>query len=172
MEGMLVYSKAHTARRARSRLFTCDGFTVLEVTMAAFVLVFAISSALLVMQAGFRAVDLARSTTAVSQVLQSEIETVRLMSWGDVSKMTPDRPVRIARAYDGSLKLPMDLSLTRTVRLVPTPGGEAGATEPDVREITVSASWKTIDGRTQTRSTSTQYGKNGLSDYYASAASH
>lgn len=168
---MLVSQKASEGRRQRWRLSSRDGFTVLEVTMAAFVLLFAISSALFVMQAGFRALDLARTTTVVSQLLQSEIETVRLMNWGDVSKMEPETPVQIAWAHDGSLKLPRELDLTRTVTLVPA-GGEEAAVEPNVRQITVTATWRTTDGRTHTRSTSTQYGKNGLNDYYASAPIH
>jgi type II secretory pathway pseudopilin PulG len=169
---MLIRRRAPDPKRERSRVSSRAGFTILEVTLAAFVLLFAISSALYVMQAGFRALDLARTTTVVSQLLQSEIETVRLMNWGDVSKMEPDNPVHVAWAYEGSVKLPQSLQLTRTVRAVPTPTGSELPIEPDVRQIVVAASWITADGRSHLRSTSTQYGKNGLNDYYASAPTH
>lgn len=145
------------------------GFTVLEVTSAAFVLLLAIASALIVLQTGFKAIDLARGTTLVSQVLQSEIETLRMMGWGEIEKLPENRAVRVAWTYDGTVQLPPSLTVTRTVTAVAAAEEDEEATETDLRQITVTASWKTVDGTVHSRSTSTQYGKNGLNDYYASS---
>ena len=139
------------------------GFTVMEVVAASFVLVLAISSALAVIQTGFRALDLARSTTAVSQVLQSEIETVRLMSWGEVEKLPEEAAVDAAWTYQTETDLPLDLNVVR--RVVPV------ATEDNLRRIIVTATWKTVDGLSHTRSTATEYCKDGLNDYYATVVS-
>jgi hypothetical protein len=143
---------------------------VLEVTSAAFVLLLAIASSLIVLQAGFRAIDLARGTTLVSQVLQSEIETLRMMGWGEIAKLPENHAVRVAWTYDGSVQLPPTLTVTRTVTAVAASEDEEGSTEPDLRQITVTANWRTVDGAEHARSTSTQYGRNGLNDYYASSA--
>ena len=58
-----------------------SGFTVIEVTMAAFVMVVGLASSLNVLSAGLRALDDARNITLASQILQSELERLRLLPW-------------------------------------------------------------------------------------------
>jgi hypothetical protein len=166
---MSVAPSALPPLRPRRSGGRCGGFTLIEVTSAAFVLVFAVSSALLAMQSGFRAIDLARGTTLVSQVLQSEIETVRLMSWGDIDRLPLNTPLAVRWSYDAGVPVPAELTIVKTVTTVPV-AGEVTRIEPDLRHVTVTASWRTVDGRLHSRATSTQYCKNGLNDYYASAA--
>ncbi len=54
------------------------GFTLIEVMVAAIVLVLAITTAVTTLQRGFQALDTARQTTYASQVMQSELERLRL----------------------------------------------------------------------------------------------
>lgn len=57
------------------------GFTIIEVVIASAVMVLAISSSLIVLQVGMRAIDNARYTTLAGQILQSQMEKLRLLTW-------------------------------------------------------------------------------------------
>lgn len=68
--------------RARS------GFTIIEVVIATTVMVLAISSSLIILQWGMRAIDDARYTTLAGQILQSQMEKLRLLSWSQLKDIT------------------------------------------------------------------------------------
>jgi hypothetical protein len=152
------------------------GFTIAEVMVATFVLLLGICSAIFVIQAGFRALDTARNTTLAAQVLQSEMERIRLLPWNtSATEVGPGRP-SIATLANGTIDL-RDLfpagattdhlirrfTLTRTVTDVPDRGGE-------MKIITLTITWRGIDGMEHTRSSSTRYARHGLYDYYYTRA--
>src|ERR1051325_1467320 len=56
-------------------------FTLTEVMLAACVMALAISTSITTLQVGYRSIDTARNTTIASQVLQSMIEDIRLLTW-------------------------------------------------------------------------------------------
>jgi type II secretory pathway pseudopilin PulG len=152
---------ASSARRLSDR----RGFTVIEVVCAAFVLVFAIASSIVAMRSGFRSMDLARGLTLASQVLQSEIESIRLKSWDEISDTTtyrnydPTSPQYIVFPDTGSGLEIKRRGITVEYRFSPISN--------DRREITMVATWSTRDGMKHTRSTKTVYCKDGLNDYFA-----
>src|SRR5688500_13022633 len=57
------------------------GFSIIEIVLATFVMTFALATSILTLQAGFRGLADARDTTLASQIMQSEIERIRLMPW-------------------------------------------------------------------------------------------
>src|SRR3954469_3581425 len=63
------------------------GFTLAEVMMAAGVMAFAISGSIMVVQRGVKAIDNARNTPLASQIIQSEMERIRLLNWSDVDAL-------------------------------------------------------------------------------------
>jgi hypothetical protein len=65
----------------RSRHSHARGFTIMEVVIASVVMVLAISSSLIALQQGMRAIDNARYTTLAGQILQSQMEKLRMLSW-------------------------------------------------------------------------------------------
>src|ERR1044071_4324040 len=65
-----------------------SGFTILEVSMATFVMGFGIATAIVAMQSGFKTIDVARGTTIASQILQSEMERLRLLSWTTMTTLS------------------------------------------------------------------------------------
>ncbi len=134
--------------------------------MATAVMALGISTTIIAMQRGFEFLDVARGTTLSSQILQSEIERVRMMSWASVtdsSTMMGTRTVDLATMFSSDPALASRFTLTRTVT--------ADATRPaDVVNIRLSVAWKTYTGRPQTRSFQTKYIKNGLYDYYYTLA--
>lgn len=149
------------------------GFTIVEVMVAASVLVLAISSSLFVLQAGMRAIDNARYTTLAGQVLQSQMEKLRLLTWTQLTHPTYG-PVAFSTFVP-------DVTATATAQINRfTAGGTAGRCSQTItapttglasfddafRIITLTANWTGIDGRPHTLSYTTHYAKNGISDFF------
>lgn len=142
------------------------GFTILEVTMATAVMALGISTSIIAIQQGYKFLDVARGTTLASQILQSEIERIRMMSWASVtnaSTMLGTRTVDLSTMFTTDPALASRFTVTRTIT--------ADATRPsDVVNIDLTVTWRTYDGREQRRSFETKYIRNGLYDYYYTLA--
>lgn len=135
------------------------GFTLVEVMVASVVLVFGIVSAISAMQAGIKAMDRARNVAFATQVLQSEMERLRLKNWTQLEELqtaaasatfTPDAAGGAAAAR---------FTCTRAITTL----------RDGLKEITLTAEWRSYDGRPQTTRLITRYGRNGLNDYINTA---
>jgi Tfp pilus assembly protein PilV len=161
-----------SAPRARA------GFSLAEVIMATFVMIFAISSCIIVLQGGFRAIDTARNTTLAAQIMQSEMERIRLLPWDTnsrdatgnlkpaVIRLPASERISLASIFPSgatTTQLGNRFTITRTVTDVPNRDNE-------MKTITVTITWTGIDGSRHTRTSSTEYSKNGLYDYYYTKA--
>lgn len=130
-------------------------FTLVEVMIASLVLVFGIVTAISAMQSGLRAMDRTRKLALATQVLQTEMEQLRLKSWAQLDPLsgtatfTPDSAAAGANAF----------TCTRTIT----------SPKSDMKEIILTAEWRGSDGRTQSAKLVTRYGKNGLNDYISTA---
>ncbi len=139
----------------------------MEVAMAAVVMGLGISTSIIAMQTGFKALDVARDTTIASQILQSEMERLRLMAWNNPSTTAVDSicelpasaTVDLSTMFSSATEFTSKFTVTRTV--------ESDSTRPsDVRYITIAVRWRSYDGRTHNRTFRSMYAKNGLYDYY------
>lgn len=126
-------------------------FTLPEVMIASLVLVFGIVGAISAMQSGVRAMDRTRKLALATQVLQTEMEQLRLKSWTQLDALngtatfTPDANAAGANAF----------TCTRSIT----------SPKADMKEITLTAEWRGSDGRPQSAKIITRYGRNGLNDY-------
>jgi Tfp pilus assembly protein PilV len=144
------------------------GFTIVEVAMAAGVLALAIMSALVAMGRAFAPLDSARCISYASQIMQSEMEKMRLTSWGD-GTAAGNGTTGITAYPTTATNLPIDSTFTTA--------GDLGSrmtmtrTASDVHtgmiKIVITITWTTSDRRTLSRSYITYYGKNGLYDFFA-----
>lgn len=148
-----------SARRRRRN----SGFTIIEVAMATFIMAFGIATSILGMQAGLKTLDVARNTTLASQVLQSEMERLRLMDWTDIAALSASATVDLSAVFTNDPAIAARFTLIRAVSDV---SGKVG----EMKEILLSVSWTTIDGRPLTRTFRTYYAKDGLYDYYYTLA--
>jgi Tfp pilus assembly protein PilV len=130
------------------------GFTIVEVMVAFGVLTLVFFSSMVVISRGFRMVEDARFNTLASQVLQSEIETLRLKNWSELTALSASESFTISSDFAAA----GFTGLTGT-RTITTP-------RSDTRRITVSLSWKTSNQMTHSRKYVTYMCKNGLNDYY------
>jgi len=156
--------------RAISRLRLNEGFTIIEVALSTFVMAFGIATSIIAMQMGFRALDVARDSTLAAQIMQSEIERLRLLPWNNTSTAAVDsirelpgeESVALTSMFTTSTKLAEKFTVTRRVA--------DDSSRADVRYITLIVSWNSYDGRSHTRRFRTMYAKNGLYDYYYTLA--
>jgi type II secretory pathway pseudopilin PulG len=65
----------------------CGAFTLIEVALAATVLLFAIVSAFQIVAAGTRMLDFSRKQTIATQIIHAEIDQARLCSWTALNAM-------------------------------------------------------------------------------------
>lgn len=169
-------SAEHTSRRSvlskhGFRRSYQEGFTILEVLFAAFVLLVAIGSSLYAMGRGFATLDSARSLSYASQIMQSEFEKMRLSGWGDGTNgagsgtagsgvsayATVEEVVPIDSTWEGA----SNMSLVRVASNAP-----GHSVDKEVIMVKLTITWTTRDGRALSRSYVTYYGKNGLYDYF------
>lgn len=134
--------------------------------MATAVMSLGISTSIIAIQQGFKFLDVARNTTLASQILQSEIERIRMMSWSNVtnsSTMMGEHKVDLTTMFTTDPALAARFTLVRDVTV--------DASRPaSVVNIGLTVYWNTYDGRQQQRSFQTKYIKNGLYDYYYTLA--
>jgi Tfp pilus assembly protein PilV len=153
------------ARRGRA------GFTIFEVAIAGAVMALGIATSIIAMQSSFKSIDVARDTTLASQILQSEMERLRLMAWNNTTTVAVDSICELPEKEEVSLSSMFTSSAAIASRFRVIRTVETDADRPsDVRYITIYVQWRTSDGRTQQRSFRSMYAKNGLYDYYYTLA--
>lgn len=128
--------------------------TLIEVMAGAMVLVLIFISTFTVIQRGFEMIDISRNTGLAGQILQSEIEDIRLKNW---SNLPADGTSTIALppAFD---TVAGRFNATRTVASV----------NAEMKRVTVQVTWTAYTGRSHTRRYETYYTKGGLNDYFVS----
>jgi len=153
------------------RLRSVRAFTILEVTMASFVMALGIATSIVAMQTGFKQIDVARGTTISSQIIQSEMERLRMMPWSKTSTTAVDSITELpaSETFDGATYFSSNpdivgkYTVTRAVVDDSTRPGK-------VRDITISVRWQSYDLRWHQRSFTAIYAQNGLYDYYYTVA--
>ena len=141
--------------------------------MATFVMAFGIATSIIALQMGFRAINVARDETLASQIMQSEIERIRLWPWNktspasvvdSITELPASEAVSLTSTFASNTTIAARFAVTRSVATDP-----ADATR-NVRYITVAVTWKSYDGRSHTRTFTTLDAKDGRYDYYYTLA--
>lgn len=128
-------------------------FSLVEVMVASCVLMLGVSGALVTLQRSISSIAQARQLDTASQVMQTELERLRLLNWSQLD----------ALQQSGATSVP-----------VPTGGDFARFTcerqirdlREGMKEITLIASWGGLDGRAHTARLVTRYSRSGLNDYF------
>lgn len=137
--------------------------------MASFVLALGIATSIIALQSGFKFIDVARDTTLASQILQSEIERLRMMSWSTINALIPAGEDEAKATVDLATMFTTDVNLASRFSVVRHVAKDT-ARPNDVRFITLAVTWRSLDGREHTRRFQAKYIKNGLYDYYYTLA--
>ncbi len=136
--------------------------------MAMCVLALAIGTSLAVLARGFDSLDSARCISYASQIMQSEMEKMRLTSWGDgtragtgTSGVTSYSTTPYVMPKDSNYFTAGDVGSRMTVTRT------ASDVHTGMIKVTFTISWTTHDGHAMSRTYFSYYGKNGLYDLFS-----
>jgi hypothetical protein len=140
--------------------------------LAASVMVLAISSSIIVLQRGLRAIDTARYTTLAGQILQSQMEKLRLLTWTQLSNTTYGPSATAHATFEPDITAVATAQINRFFV-----GSETGKCAQSIvaapppydstmKKITLTANWTGLDGRPHSLSYISYYGQNGISDFF------
>jgi len=152
----------------RRRLKSRAAFTLVEVMISFTIMVAVLCGSLTAMQSGYKAIDTARSSTLAAQIMQSQIERLRLMSWPDIvaeqttrghdfeidivdEELVPDMAADVAARF----------TLKQTIQ-------DVSSTRTGIKNVSLTVTWTGVGGTSQSRTFATRYAQNGLYDYYYS----
>ena len=124
-------------------------FTLLELMMAAAVLLAGVMGMTQVLISGSEMIDVSRKQTIATQIIHGEIDKLHLSDWTVVSALPASASVTINSSFQG---ITSGFNCTRTVASVKT----------NMKKITFTVTWTGNTGRSYSRSSSTYFGKNGL----------
>ncbi|HLP25386.1 MAG TPA: hypothetical protein VK477_06900 [Acidobacteriota bacterium] len=162
-ESAARYGEVVAAARPR---VTSRGFTVLEVMLAAFILAVAIATSITTLQRAFLSIDTARNMTLAGQIMQHELEKVRLKDWTTVSGYTDDDDLPIDTLFTSNDYI-ANLIANRGLRLA----REVTVPETDIVQLTYTVTWRNYDGRELSRSYVTYYARYGIYDFFYNSSS-
>ena len=135
------------------------GVTIIEVAMAAMIMALVLSTAVTTLQRAFISLQNARDLNIASQMLQSEMEKMRLADWTTVSSFTTSATtVTLDTAFTANSFVGNRFALSRTV----------SDPKADTRIITLQVVWLGADNRPLSRNLAMRYSRNGLYDYFYS----
>jgi len=134
------------------------GFTIFEVMMASIIMVLGITTAITTLQSGLRAVDSARNYSYAAQLMQSEMERLRLKNWSQLQTLQNSGETVVATDDTAS-----------SARTVFTCKRSITDVKTNMKEITLISNWSGFDGRPHTARFITRYSKSGLYDYVYTA---
>lgn len=125
--------------------------------MAAAVLALAITTSITTMQRAYASLDTARNLSLAGQIMQNELEQMRMCDWSTVNAY-PAGPttLTIDSSFTTGTNVASRFTLVRETSLV-----HAG-----MKQVKLTVSWRSYDGRTLSRSYTTRYGQNGLYDFF------
>ncbi len=120
---------------------------------ASCVLMVGLGGTVITVKSSLTAISHARHLDAASQIMQSELERLRLRNWEQLQALqdATDTAVAIDHIPPGS-----NLTCTRHIRDL----------RDGLKEITVEARWGGSGGRAHTARLVTRYARSGLNDYF------
>jgi Tfp pilus assembly protein PilV len=173
-------SLAFTHRDARR---SACAFTILEVMVATMVMTLTLTSSLQVLGYGLRAIDTARYTTLAGQILQSQMEKLRMLTWTQMTSatgpmsdatFTPDNGIspQVTNFFTVAAGTTTPTADSCAQSIVYDPAYDitvGGATVHTMVDITLTATWKGADGIQRFRTYYSQYAQFGISDMFYTA---
>jgi len=138
-------------------------FTIVEVMMAVMVMTGAFAATITTLQRGFQSIDTARNLVIAGQIMQSEIEKMRVSPWSSAGAV-----IGMVDYTDASPAIQIDANFPANVASRFTVTRTMADPKPDMRKITLTVTWRNVDGRQLSRSYVTYYARYGLYDYFSS----
>ena len=151
--------------------------TLIEVMLAALVMVMVFVSSVTALQSGLRVIDDARMTTLAAQIAQSKIENLRLLNWtkiqamqsaysgGTVNLLSPTNEITTILAgavYTADLNR---FTFFELKILDSDDPDNPGSTRTNVKTLRLTLRWKGLRQESHERIFETRYAQDGMFDY-------
>ncbi len=128
--------------------------TLLELMVAASVVLVGVVGLIQALTIGSTLLETSRNQTVAGQIMQHEINQMRLLSWSQIASLTTASDLPPDAQFS---EVASDFTWARTVTIEAT----------DMRKIKLDVTWiSKVTGRSHTRSTETYLSKNGLHASY------
>lgn len=131
-----------------------EGFTLTELIVAMGIFTVVIAGGLAGVSRGFDILEDSRNYTRVSQILQSEIESLRSLSWQDLTALSDNEKIEVDTQFDTAA---YDMYNIRR---------EIVTEASDLRQVILIVSYRNDRERLITLKYFTFFTKGGLNDYY------
>jgi prepilin-type N-terminal cleavage/methylation domain-containing protein len=161
---MAISGPYKTPQRDRNQAAPTAGFTIVEVLFAVAIMAVGFAAIASCLQMSLKKLDTSRKTSLISQVLQDEVERLRLENWTALDELPASAnindslPAQFANTELADMIADGNLFITRTVQDL---AGHDG-----IKHITVTASWTGADGVSRSRLYQFRYARGGISDYF------
>ena len=130
------------------------GFSLIEILISMTMFTLTMGGGLMGVRKGFEFVENARHYSNASQVLQSEVETLRTLNWADIDALLDDVDIALDGKYNSDIT--NFYSVSRKIT-------DTGVQK---KEIEVTISWKDSSGREHSIQYNTFFTEGGINDYY------
>lgn len=130
------------------------GYTLVEVIVAAGIFAMVIAGGITGVRMGLQIIDSSRHYTRVSQILQSEVEGLRSLSWKEIKELPGDSEIDIkpefgTKAYDA-------YTVTRSI----------DSESATLRRVEIIVEYTTRNGKQHELQYLTYFTQGGVNDYY------
>lgn len=132
-----------------------QGFTVIEVMVAIAIFGLVIAGGLIGIRRGFEVVENSRHYTRISQLLQSEAESLRTLSWDEFCALPATETLALDPVFDDA----GTYDVYTVVRKITT-------ISASLRQVDVTASFTNRQGRVLSLNYVTFVAEDGVNDYY------
>ena len=139
------------------------GFTLREVALGATILAVGFVGMVEALALGSEMLDTARNQTLAAQIVQAEVEYLRMQNWTTIQSLTSTSASNLSTYTEftsTSLATVAGTSVT-LARTVASPDPHT-----NLRQITMTVTWTSITGKVHSRSCSAYIGKYGLNVSY------
>jgi prepilin-type N-terminal cleavage/methylation domain-containing protein len=143
-----------------------SGFTLIEVALASTILLVGFIGMIEALAIGSEMLDTARKQTIAAQIMQAEVEYLRLQSWSAIQGLNSRSPDFLSNYPDFQ-----QTSLSGLASLAGTSFKfSRQMVNPDphtnLRQVTMTVSWTSVTGKPHSRSSNIYIGRYGLNASY------
>jgi len=130
------------------------GYSLVEVIVAAGIFALVIAGGIAGVRMGFQVVDNSRHYTRISQILQSEVESLRALSWNELKGLPQESKIAIDPKFSTAAYDAYTLQRSIVVESV------------SLRRIEVLVQYHTRSGQAAALKYITFFSEGGVNDYY------
>jgi prepilin-type N-terminal cleavage/methylation domain-containing protein len=155
-----INSSMAVARAMRTPRKRRRGFTLIEVALGMAILAAGLTGMIEGMVLGYEMLETAHQQTLAAQIMQSEVEYLRMQPWSTIQNLNSTSATSLANYTEFSSSSLKTITTGTTIKFART------VVSPDphtyLRQVKMTVTWTSFTGKSHTRSCSAYIGRYGL----------